>query len=463
MKKQPLVSLIGSLLTITLLVGYVFLWIGQNKNLLAQPEGGNTIEIYPGDSFEAAVENLQPGDTLIVHEGTYDDSGRISITVPGTAENPVVIKGAEGENPPLIMRPDTAAVQNTINIEGATYLTIQGLEITSNGGDGVKMTIDGTAYITLEDLHIHDVDVGINFKDDIHHITVRHNHIHDTGDNGGTGEGMYVGCHDGSCVVSDVVIENNWVHDTLAADQGDGIEIKKGSHSNVVRDNVIYNTKYPCILLYGTEGNPRNVVAGNVMWNCGDSGIQTAADALIQNNIILDSPANGFNSQDHNGVTPQNLEFIHNTIVGGSPCLRLNNWGNQPGMVLANNAIYCENDNFVIANLDGVVVTGNVVVPATSALPSGGYTVGQSTLLDFVDAANKNVYPTAASALIGAADAAYVTAVDFNNTPRAGQADAGAYTWTGTVNPGWPIGEGFKIIIPFGSERHYLPLVIKGN
>ena len=69
-------------------------------------------------------------------------------------------------------------------------------------------------------------------------------------------------------------------------------------------------------MLYGTEGNPRNVVEGNAMWNCGDSGIQAAADAVIRNNLIVDCPDNGFNSQDHQGVTPANLEFVHNTGRG---------------------------------------------------------------------------------------------------------------------------------------------------
>lgn len=423
---------------------------------------GRQIDIYPSDSFEAAVESLQPGDTLIVHEGTYDDSGRISITVQGTAGAPVLIRAADGEAMPLIMRPAGASAQNTINIEGATYLTIKGLEITSNGGDGVKMT-DNTAFITLEDLLIHVVDVGVNFRGDMHHITVRHSHIYDTGDGGATGEGMYIGCNYGDCVVSDSLIEFNWIHSTLNASQGDGIEIKRGSHSNIIRHNVIYNTHWPCILLYGTEGNPRNLVEGNVMWNCGDSGIQVAADAILRNNIILDSPANGLNSQDHQGVTPQNLEIVHNTIVGGNPCLRMSNWSNKPGMVFANNAVYCHGDNFAVSTLNGVAVSGNVVVPATNKLPSSGYTVGRSALLDLLNAAGKNVYPSTDSALIDAGDPSYSAAWDFNQTIRSGTPDAGAYTWTNSLNPGWPVSEGFKQIIDTSVGRLYLPAAIKST
>lgn len=401
------------------------------------------IELFPGESFEAAVEALNPGDTLIVHAGTYTDNGRISISVRGTAAAPVLIKGADGEALPLITRAAGAAVQNTINIEGATHLRLTRLEISSNGGDGVNLS-GAPSFITLDNLEIHDVDVGINFRSSMTDIVVRHNHIHHTGQNGGTGEGMYVGCNNADCVVARALIENNWIHDTQNSTQGDGIEVKHGSHSNTVRDNVIYNTGYPCVLVYGTVGQPVNVVEGNVMWNCGDSGIQAAADAIIRNNIILAGTANGFNSQPHQGATPSNLQFVHNTVVGGSPCLRMSGWSGRPGLVLANNAIYCDSDNFAIGGLSGVTVTGNVVVPATSALPASGYRVGQGAALDFVDVAARNVYPRAGSSLIDAGAAAYASSVDFNGNPRSGTPDAGAYDYSTAQNPGWTVAPGFK-------------------
>ncbi len=404
-------------------------------------------EIHQGDSFETAVESLAPGDTLIVHAGTYSDTGRISVSVRGTASLPVVVTSAEGEARPLVTRSAAAQVQNTINVEGATYLTIRGLEITGNGGDGINLN-SNPSHVTLEDLVIHDIDVGINFRSDMDHITARKNHIYHTGADGGTGEGMYVGCNYAACVVRDSVIEGNWIHDTLSASQGDGIEVKAGSHSNIVRDNVIHDTNYPCILLYGTSGNPRNVVEGNAMWNCGDSGIQVAADALLRNNLIMNNPGNGLNSQDHQGVTPNNLEVVHNTIVGGNPCLRLDNWSGKQGMVFANNAVYCDSGSFVISGLSGVTVVGNVVYPQTSQIPQSGYTVGRSTALDVVDAPNLDVYPTPDSVMIDAGSPAESVAVDFNGTARTGTPDAGAYAYTGPVNPGWHVGPGFKQTSP---------------
>jgi hypothetical protein len=422
---------------------HVFIRLSALLFFLSSGLHAATIHIHNGDSFEAAVEDLLPGDTLVVHEGVYSDSARIDITVKGTSSAPVIIKGAEGESRPLITRSLSASLQNTINIVGATSVSIQGLEITGNGGDGIKM-YGSPSYITLEDLVIHDVDVGINFRSDMHDIVVRRNHIHHTGAAGTTGEGMYIGCNDAACIVHNSVIEGNWIHDTLSASQGDGIEIKKGSHTILVRDNVIHDTKYPCILVYGTGGNPPNKIEGNAVWNCGDSGIQAAADAIIQNNIILYSPANGFNSQDHQGVSPKNLTFIHNTLIGGNPCLRMSDWSNKQGLVFANNAIYCEADNFKITGLDGVTVSGNVIYPATAEFPASGYLAGDSISADFVSASNFDVYPSPNSVLIDAGDSSHAVLFDFNGLARTSTPEAGAYEWEGSDNPGWNLIPGFK-------------------
>jgi len=414
--------------------------------LVADASVAATIHLYPPQSFEQAAESLAPGDTLIVHAGDYYDSGRLSITVKGTAAQPVVIRGADGEARPHIGRAASVAVQNTINVEGATYLTIAGLEISSNGGDGINL--NGTpAYVTLEDLDIHDIDVGINFRSNMNNILVRRNQIYRTGAPGdGTGEGMYVGCNYAECVVRDSVIENNWIHDTKQSSQGDGIEVKLGSYGNVVRDNVIHDTGYPCILTYGTNGNPVNVIEGNVVWNCGDSAIQTAAEARIRNNIIFGGTSNGFNSQSHQGAVPRNLQFVHNTIVGGQPCVRLSGWSGQSGLVLANNAIYCEGGGFAVGDLTGVTVSGNVINPATSVFPGSGYKTGGTAAADLVDPAGRNVYPKTGSTVIDAATAMYATSTDFNGSARTSAPEAGAYEWVGTDNPGWRIAPGFKLV-----------------
>ena len=410
-----------------------------------------TIEIFPGTNvFKPAAESLNPGDTLIVHQGTYLETARMSIQVQGTATAPIIIKGADGEPRPVITRPTSASVQNTINIEGsARYLTIKGLEIIGNGGDGVNMS-GSLSFVSLEDLVIHDIDVGVNFRSSMDHITVRRAHIYNTGRDGGTGEGMYVGCNDATCIVRDSIIENNWIHDTLSGTtQGDGIEVKVGSHSNVIRDNVIYNRPYPCILVYGTGANPANVVEGNVVWNCLE-GISALADAVVRNNIVIGSEC-GLCIYTHVQVSQRkNITAVNNTLYGNDAGIYYR-WGGS-NLVLANNAIYSPGKTAVDSNgtitSTGGAVAANLVEGAMSGESIGGgrFSNGGSSSTALVAPTSNNFWPQIGSPLIGSANATYAPLADFNGTTRDNPYDIGAYETNGrTSNPGWQISAGFKM------------------
>ena len=393
------------------------------STVLTTTAWAETIEIFPGDSFKSAVESLTAGDTLIVHEGTYSESGsRIVISADGTPSQPIVVMGAAGEARPLITRPAGSNAQNTINIEGASYVTIQGLEITGNG-DGINMS-NVPDHITIEDNEIHDIDVGINFRSSMDSIVVRRNHIYNTN---GTAEGMYVGCNNASCAVSNSIIEQNWIHDTTGS-QGDGIEIKYGSYGNIIRDNVIHDANFPCILAYGvTDDNVSqpNIIEGNVVWNCGQS-IDVIADAIVRNNIVMGT----IETQSHVQVpVMRNVTITNNTVIGGMP---LRGWGggdDESSLNVANNVIY----------------GGSITNQPGGGVYSTNLEYGAGTTGVMVDPDNWDFWPAPGSPLIGAADASHAPAVDFNGTARTAPFDVGAYETDGaSSNPGWPIQDGFK-------------------
>ena len=112
--------------------------------------------------------------------------------------------------------------------------------------------------------------------------------------------------------------------------------------------------------------------------------------------------------------------------------------------MFANNAVSCPSASYRASTLGNVVVSGNVLYPATTAFPSSGYIVGRSASRDLIDATGRNVYPSADSRLIDAGNAAHATVVDFNASARTGKPDAGAYNWSGAKNPGWIVSPGFK-------------------
>ena len=424
--------------------------------------------LSPSDNWFPVISggSLQPGDEVILSRGTYSDGRRLSISHQGTAESPIIIRSEEG-GMAVITRPN--ASQNVINIEGAQYLILQGIEVT--GGSmgirvGSKNIVGGkrqAAFITIKDSLIHhtgEAAVTANFYGDINigHQFL-HNEIHHTS---GSGEGFYLGSNnDGAgnttSVFRDGLIEGNYIHHLNGSNirQGDGIEIKDGSYNNIIRDNVIHDIKFPGILVYGTDGNAPNIIEGNVIWSSGDNGIQASANAVITNNIIFDSNGSGIQSQSHQSSVPGNLTITHNTIIsnGGRVAVRVNypTDGVLSGpIVIANNAIYSMGSGLALRlqNIPGFTVSGNIGVG--SAQPSQSieaWNPSGNPDLDFNDLTNKDVSVAVGSFLIGNADANHIVSRDFEHTERLDSLDVGAYLFNPNKGLDWPIQAGFKTVV----------------
>ena len=429
---------------------------------------GSIINLTPADDWFSVLngEGLAPGDEVILAEGVYSDSRRLVMSHVGTEVDPILVRAGDGAAVTLT-RPD--ASQNVVNIHGAQYLILQGLEITG-GSTGIRIG-DGdvgrmAVYVTIEYCHVHHTDgnaITANYVGDVNvgHI-FRYNEIDHTG---GHGEGFYLGSNNDvqgqtTGVFRDGLIEGNYIHhlDGPTVSQGDGIEIKDGSYNNIVRDNVIHDTNYPGIIVYGTDGNPENIIEGNVIWNAGDHGIQAASEAIIRNNIILSQAASGISSQNHQSAIPGNLTILHNTIFSQGSGHAINvSWPSGDALsgpiVIANNALYPQGTGrpMNLANLPGYTISGDVGVGSPyPSQPLSAFHPGGDPNLDFGDVANKEVFPIPGSALIAAGDPAYVLPTDFNYTARGGVADVGAYAYDPNGNPGWQIVPGFKDV----SEPH---------
>jgi Right handed beta helix region len=417
-----------------------------------------TIEINPStgscnEEFENRANTLQPGDELVLHGGTYSQSCRRAITVNGTAAQPVIIRAATGEVPVLT----NVSSQNNIDIVSSSYLLIRGLQF-RGGSQGMRF--EGlNHHVTVEDNEVHSTDnnaIALN-SGNADAMIFRHNHIHDTGKAAGDteGEGMYLGCHDGSCRVTNSIVEGNYIHHLRGTSSGgnDGIEVKATSAGNIIRNNVIHDTnigtQYPCILVYG-GGVSVNTVEGNAMWNCGE-GIYAVADAVVRNNIVLNSGA-GISSYPHAAVAQmRNITIVNNTLYGHQECFFLR-WSNVTNVTLANNAAYCGGNTAV--NGTGlssaqVTIRSNYIEGSLSgaSVDNSRFFAGGSASTTFVNAPSMDLWPRAGSILLGKADNNFVPSLDFNETPRTAPYDVGAYETNGlATNPGWKIVAGFKPI-----------------
>jgi MYXO-CTERM domain-containing protein len=417
--------------------------------LVAQTARAASVEVGPGDGVEAAMNALKPGDELVLRGGTYTLTDAWHVTIRGTEQAPIVVRAKDGELPKL-NRPGID--QNIIDFDDVQYLEVRGIQF-SGGSAGLRFITAN--FVTVQGCEIFGTDdaaLTANSGGDYQGLQILNNHIHDTG---ATGEGMYIGCNSNGCRVHHSVFAGNHIHHTNGptVTQGDGIEIKEGSYDNVVRDNVIHDTGYPCILTYSTVGNGGpNIIERNVMWNCGDHAIQSAADVIIRNNIILGSAAHGIANQPHQAGTPSNIQILHNTIIQPTGDA-IASTGITGSVVIANNAVYSKQGNAirVAGTLGQVVVAGNVGVGSLSGVSSGLATGDIAT--DFVaalfsGAPPNDVFPKTGSKLIGAGDSQRVVSDDFNGAARNGVADVGAYAFGAGTNPGWTIAAAFKNATP---------------
>lgn len=398
-------------------------------------------EVGPGDDLVRAVATLEPGEELLLRGGRYRFDENVTLIARGTVGQPITIRAKPGERPVIEQATDR---HNVVDIRSSSHLILRGLEFTG-GSHGIRL-ID-SSFVTIEECEVYetgDVAISANAGGTYEGLKFLRNHIHHTN---GTGEGLYLGCNLDECRVINSVIESNYIHHTnrWGVTQGDGIEIKEGSFGNVIRDNVVHDTKYPGILLFGTVGNgPANVVERNVIWGVDDNTMQIAADAVVRNNIILGNVS----LQPHQSASPSNISFVNNTVISRSTGLAVR--GVSGSVLIANNAIYARRKaiRLVSGALDQVLLVGNVGEGGLVG-SSSGYLEGGGLQRDFVSASYRggppaDLFPTEDSALVGAGVASYMTSFDFNGRSREGSVDVGAYRYRADGNPGWVIAAGFK-------------------
>ena len=372
------------------------------------------------DTLANAVSGLQPGDQLVIAAGTYSIERTWHVEVSGTAEAPIWIVAEEGAQV-VLTRPD--AKQNVLNIgnnKPVQHLCLRGVEITG-GSHGLR--IGHCSEVWVDQCHIHHtgaVCLSANSTDS-RRLFLTRNHIHH---GGGHGEGMYLGANNGEFIMSESVIALNHIHDCTGS-QGDGIEVKQGSWGNLIAENDIHDTQYPCITVYGTAGKPVNIIERNLCRRSANSAMQVQGEAIVRNNVLIGSKGPGFTSTDHQGQS-LNLQVIHNTIINTGDAFKGSSWNAREGMILANNVLYSRDKsamNFPQGR-EGVTITGNIIL---GDAPKQGTTRGRG-LEDFVslswDGEKHDATPTA-EAPFANADAKHLLETDFTGTKRS-QPSSGA-------------------------------------
>lgn len=112
-------------------------------------------EDRPWNNLADAFRCVEPGDTILVHEGTYREVVSLGdSTNPGTADRPILLTGAPGE--------DTPVIRGSVRVENPSHWTIQDLEIVGDpgldydAGGYHPLKILGGEHWTVRRVHVHD-------------------------------------------------------------------------------------------------------------------------------------------------------------------------------------------------------------------------------------------------------------------------------------------------------------------
>lgn len=287
------------------------------------------------DDYLAALERLQPGDTLALQAGEY---GWLPVhDIVGTAEAPIHIAGPESGTPAVIRG---RRGKNIVSIANSKHVTIRNLHIDgteARNGDGVKA--EGNSrfahYITLSNLVIenltdHQQVVGISTKCPARGWIVRENEIRNAG------TGMYFGRSNGNAPFVGGLIEHNLVTGSIGyalqikhqEPRPTDVELPTGRSMTVVRHNVFAKDDRsstgrrarPNVLLghfpeSGPGSSDRYAVYGNLFYNNPTERLfQGEGDIALYDNLFVNPAGDALAIQPHHG-DPRRIAIFHNTIV----------------------------------------------------------------------------------------------------------------------------------------------------
>ena len=297
----------------------------DGRTWVVSPEGndaGAGTEAEPLQTLQAAADRVEPGDTVLVREGTYTNDNDHAVVVlrrGGTADRWVRLANFPGETP--VIRFDSL---RGIKTESASYLVIEGFEIDgrSDEVDPAAATVHAEAFQGQDHSQHQFFGVGIRISTSEaepdrygHHLIIRGNHVHHTAGGGiATARADYL------------LIENNRIHHTsfytpwggsgISVWQSSNFDHRQDVYRTVIRNNVSYlndnRVKFWMIQKF-SDGNGIILDAlHNSQENIIGDGYTQKYDGrvLVANNVCYLNGGRSVNIYESDHV-----DLIHNTLL----------------------------------------------------------------------------------------------------------------------------------------------------
>jgi len=304
---------------------------------------GAPILVNSSSAWCTAINSALPGDDIVFAPGSYTDT--CWITAKGLPGSPIIIRAQSTDPSQQSIFAYPGSSSNVLDLLNASYLTLRGFSFnpTQDGVDAIRIR-SANDVIIEQNLFQGIGGVCIPANDgDTQRITVRNNTFKDL-----KYTCLYFGCQDGtSCHTTDLLVEGNLI-DTVTTPYdpsavGYGLEIKLNSYGTV-RDNTIYRTKGPGIMVYGSNRkDPPSVVEGNYVEGSKTEGgiVIGGGPAIVRNNVLVGNAYGGISAQDYNGRGLQkNVWIVENTVLNNADSgINVESWSAGSGNVIAFNAI----------------------------------------------------------------------------------------------------------------------------
>jgi hypothetical protein len=263
----------------------------------------------PWRTLQRAAQAVVPGDLIIVRPGRY--AGFVlgwDGPQNGTAANPITFKGEPG----AVIEARNLRTTDGINLEGASYIVIEGFAI-SNGG---TITRAGIRSVTNQ------------------HVVIRNNQIDQAGR-----WGILTGFS------NDVTIENNI---TSRSQIEHGIYVSNSCVNAIVRNNQVW-------------GNAGNGIHMNGDLSQGGNGL--IVNALVEKNVIYDNGRQGGSGINGDGVQHSKIlnNVLYNNHASGISLYRIDGADGAKNNLVAHNTIIMATDGRWALNIQNGS-TGNTVI-----------------------------------------------------------------------------------------------------
>jgi hypothetical protein len=382
-------------------------------------------QVSPSDMWCNIINSASPGDEIIFNPGSYTTP--CWITVRGSSSSLILVRSQSALPGQQATFAYSGSTSNVIELRDAAHLILRGFAF-ARTQDGVNpLRIWRANDIVIEQNSFQEsgaVTIAVN-SNDCARITVRQNTFKNL-----KATGLYFGCHNGvDCHATDVRIEANLIDGVDPTNQGAigyGLEIKLNSYGTV-RDNTIYNTKGPGLMVYGSNRNdPASIVEGNYAEGSRTDGgiVVGGGPAIVRNNVVVGNAYGGISVQNYASRNlQQNVWVVHNTILNNADSgINVQGWNSGTGNVIAFNAISLQSGTPSLRpSAPTGTITGNVTCGVTAPC--------------FVQAATPpyDPWPALNSPLLDAAGTGsepWRPGDDFIGLARIGPADIGAFERT---------------------------------